>query len=521
MIDQQNHQAREAALAAAAAVPIEPTALIEFHSQGRLLIVGPAAAAQACAATLGDTLACTLLVTDTATVTGPWPYHRHGQSVQITGHFGAFTVHPALPGSSTAFDLILDLSTPPLLATELPPLGYYAPAGDAARLQTLLAELPALTGTFEKPTFFAYNPDICAHSRRKLAGCRRCLDACPAAAITSLFDQIAVDPYLCQGGGTCATACPTGAITYRYPATADTVNRLRVLLRTYREAGGTTPVLLFHDSSAQTLLAETALPAALLALEVEEIGSVGPEIGLAALAFGAQAVLWLTTPHTPPTVQRELATQQATAQTLLTGMGYPAAALRCITAPHWPETLMPALRAATFAGSNAKRDMLFFALDWLYAQAPAPQPVTPLPAAAPFGEVLVGADCTLCMGCVAVCPAQALTAGSDTPRLNFTEAYCVQCGLCATACPEQVITLSPRLLHDHASRHQPRTLREEAPFCCAACGKPFATHRVIAKMTAKLADHPLFQDEAARRRLLLCGDCRVRDLLANDQSLLR
>lgn len=532
MTAELNHLARETAFAAAAALPVEPTALIEFRSQGRLLIIGPAAAALACADTLAATLACALLLTDDAPAvpTSLPVFHGQGRSIRISGHLGAFTVgvateqgevNPATLLGAVHFDLLLDLSTPPLLATELPPLGYYAPNGAAEQLQRVLAELPEMTGEFEKPKFFSYDPDICAHSRSKLTGCRRCLDACPAEAITSLVDKIAVDPFLCQGGGACATACPTGAIVYRYPAPADTVNRLRVLLRTYREAGGETPVLLFHDGSAHDLLAVTKLPASVLALEVEEIGSIGLDSWLAALAFGARAVRLLVTAQTPPAVQRELATQLATAHALLTGMGYPAAALSCVTALPLPDTLMPPLRAATFAGSNAKRDTLFFALDWLYAQAPQTPPVTPLPATAPFGAIEVAAQCTLCMGCVAVCPAQALADGGDKPQLNFIEANCVQCGLCAKACPEQVITLLPRLQHDRDARRYPRVLREEAPFCCVSCGKPFATQSVIAKMSAKLAGHALFQDAAARRRLLMCGDCRVRDLLANDHSLLR
>ena len=110
------------------------------------------------------------------------------------------------------FDLVLDLNTPPLLRSEMLPPGYYAPA-DAAALQQALQELPMLIGEFEKPRYFSYNASICAHGRSGIIACTRCLDGCPTDAIISIGDSIQVDPKLCQGAGSCATVCPTGAIS--------------------------------------------------------------------------------------------------------------------------------------------------------------------------------------------------------------------------------------------------------------------------------------------------------------------
>ena len=47
--------------------------------------------------------------------------------------------------------------------------------------------------------------------------------------------------------------------------------------------------------------------------------------------------------------------------------------------------------------------------------------------------------CTLCMACASVCPAGAINAGGELPRLDFIELNCVQCGLCESACPEDAI----------------------------------------------------------------------------------
>jgi hypothetical protein len=37
---------------------------------------------------------------------------------------------------------------------------------------------------------------------------------------------------------------------------------------------------------------------------------------------------------------------------------------------------------------------------------------------------------------------------------------------------------------------------------------------LLDKLSRKLEGHWMFQDEAARRRLQMCEDCRVRDLFA-------
>jgi ferredoxin len=180
---------------------------------------------------------------------------------------------------------------------------------------------------------------------------------------------------------------------------------------------------------------------------------------------------------------------------------------------------MPLIQPAGFAATNAKRDMLHYALDVLVAQAPQRQPSIPLPSHAPLGEIHVDREaCTLCMACVAVCPASALFDGGDAPRLELLEQKCLQCGLCETACPEDAITLHARFLLDPESRRRRRTLNEDAVFPCIACGKPFATQSMIDTMTLKLTGHPMFQEEAALRRLQMCGDCRVKDMFADSKA---
>jgi NAD-dependent dihydropyrimidine dehydrogenase PreA subunit len=163
-----------------------------------------------------------------------------------------------------------------------------------------------------------------------------------------------------------------------------------------------------------------------------------------------------------------------------------------------------------------KRTTLEFVIDHLAKHAPAPVDALELPVGAPFGMVAVSDACTLCMSCTAACPAGALKAAADAPRLSFLERNCVQCGLCANTCPEQAITLTPRLLIK--DRRHERLLKEAEIFCCTACGKPMGAAPTIQSMISKLAGHSMFATPEAQARLSMCGDCRVIDLINNEKS---
>jgi len=542
--------AREAALAHIREVRTTPTSLVGYRSQGRVLVAGPSATAREAAQRLhGRGLTLSLLITDAPAGEAPRdepPGVRviHAPLAAVRGHLGAFevdvhaddgarTLAPSILTGNQPFDLVLDLSRAPAIAAEVPPPGYFAPAGDAAALERALEAIPDLVGEFEKPRYFAYDPDICAHGARGKTGCTRCLSACPTDAIRSIGERIEVDPHRCQGGGTCATACPTGAISYAYPRPGELVDRLRLLLASYREAGGGTPVVLIHDADAgrDWLDAEAvALPGHVLPFAVEEVGSAGLEAWLAALAFGAVRVVLLATARTPGTVRAALAAQIAVADAVLAGLGHqpgavcvadaaPAAALGAVLdgsrAPLAPRT-------AAFAGVGDKRAALRLALDHLHAQAPGAPDVAPMPPHAPFGNIAVDRDaCTLCMACVAVCPAGAVITPGDAPRLEFIEQNCVQCGLCASACPEDAVTLEPRLLFDREQRAARRVLNEDQPFACVSCGKVFGSTRTVERMLEKLAGHWMFAGKPEQlRRLRMCEDCRVKDMFRDGGGLL-
>jgi ferredoxin len=148
----------------------------------------------------------------------------------------------------------------------------------------------------------------------------------------------------------------------------------------------------------------------------------------------------------------------------------------------------------------------------LHLAAPAPIDAVPLSPGAPFGGVKLDVEgCTLCHACVTACPTGALSDNPDRAMLRFTENLCVQCGLCEATCPENVITLEPRL--DFKAWNAPLgVLKEEEPFNCIACGKPFGTKSSIDRVVAKLGNkHWMFQGDNAKRLdvIQMCADCRV------------
>ena len=518
-------------------------ATVSYQSQGRLLLVGPEDRIRRAASLLPAGVKPTLLVTEAVhdaeaadleaifdataslaalTLREPSLTGYLGQ-FQLTGLNGqgervdlAALCFPkqATVGSASRFDLVADLGRAPLFALERPPVGYLHLADDQG-LAERLAELCALTGIFDKPRYFRLDPEACAFTARGVPGCSRCLDVCPTDALKPINGRIQIDPHLCQGFGSCASACPTGAIAYHQPDASTSGDYLFRLLKHYREAGGEAPQLLIAgESEREWVEAELAsLPANWLPVWVEESASLGVESWLAALAYGASAVRIVLGEDAPASVRALLERELASAAVLLVGGGLSAdrVAIHSLSAME---------RASEHPGTalfdkplkGEKRENLFAAFDALWQANGGRHEPLAVPHGAPYGSVeLKESDCTLCMGCVAVCPTRALHAVGHAPGLNFIEQDCIQCGMCEKACPEQAIVLMPRLQPVPEARRAVQSLKAEEAACCIRCGKPFAPASMIRRIQQKLAGHSHFQNEAAQR-LLMCEECRVKDV---------
>src|SRR5690606_21681520 len=160
----------------------------------------------------------------------------------------------------------------------------------------------------------------------------------------------------------------------------------------YRSEGGRDPQLLFHDEGASRALLESlartapadvargpaarrpsapGLPADLIPVPVHHPGSVGLDLALGAVAWGAASVTVLFTPDTDEGYFEALPRQFETGRALLSALGLPGPRLRALRTDDRLE-LLAALRAtagmaavdlpATFALPDEKRRAIEFAV---------------------------------------------------------------------------------------------------------------------------------------------------------------
>ncbi len=527
-----------AAMAALEALPpFAPVPSVSYQSQGRLLIIADSAPRlQQALEALAEDLTTAVLWTALEPAPALDAFEIvPGQLQQLSGYLGAFELVfvPATGGAQVApFDLVLDLQARPALAMHQPPQGYLH-ASNSEAFATAVAELPQMVGEFEKPKFFAYKESICAHSRSKKPGCNKCIDVCSTSAITSAGDKVEIDAHLCMGCGACATVCPSGAMSYQYPRVADRGAQLKSMLNAWRLAAkgqGDAPAILFHNATdgrdALRQYAESGggLPARWLPVETWHVASIGVDVMLGAVAFGAGNVGLLCAGSEAPEYLAALQREMAQAQAILAALGYGGVHFQLVGAEQLAQlaTIAPAMTVGVAAGfnlSNDKRGTLEFVVEHLLKHAVVKPAEVALPSGSMFGAVRVDKEkCTLCLACAGACPESALIDGAEYPRLKFLERNCVQCGLCAATCPESAITLQPRLLLDD-SRKREVVLNESEPFNCISCGKALGTKLMIDSMLSRLAGHSMFQGDGKLQRLRMCADCRVVDMMSNQHEV--
>src|SRR5476651_2368772 len=440
---------------------------------------------------------------------------------------GELTFGPARNGAKSRCDIVIDMSggAPLFTAADLRDGYLRVDPGDPAAVLRAVLKARDLVGTFDKPRYITFTEDLCAHSRSKIVGCRRCLDLCPTGAIAPNGDHVAIDAQICAGCGQCAAACPTGAAAYALPPSDALLRKLRSLLGGYREAGGKQAIVMFHDGEHGSDLIDAlarhgdGLPGNVLPVQVNEVTQVGLEAVAAAMAYGASAVRFLNRAK-PRHDIAGLAKTIALAEPILSALGFAGSRAATIESDD-PDALGSALRAiaamdgaakpATFSAVGLKRDVVRHALRELHAAAPTPVDIVPLPQGAPFGTVEVNvAGCTLCLSCVSACPTGALSDDPEKPTLRFAEDACVQCGLCKATCPEKVISLQPQI-DFRAATAMSLIIKQEEPFECIRCGKPFGVKSSVERVAAKLeGSHWMFVNSKKRLDVIkMCADCRV------------
>ncbi|MEM9278793.1 MAG: 4Fe-4S binding protein [Pseudomonadota bacterium] len=524
-----------------------PARLKSVQSDGMCLVYGSGQKAMEVARFLSERLSVTLLLSDNEDLVLPpladIPIYR-GDIVQASGSFGFFEITvdnyaPLRPASRNTLDfaiarngamsncsLIFDLSgKTPLFPGHRHRDGYtHVDPDDAASVLREVIRFSDMAGEFEKPIYVDYNADTCAHSRSQKTGCNKCLDVCPAGAITDAGDIVEIDSGVCGGCGSCHSVCPTGSISYQYPARTDIIGRSQNVLSAYTNAGGKEPFLLLHEAAGGAEMISAVarygkgLPANAIPLGFHTTTTFGHVELLGMIASGAAHIMILTNPERKEELTG-LEDETALANEILGGLELaekPRIEIICESDPEiveqkvWNLPGQKAIKPSSFQPIGGKREIGRIIFAGLHEQSKAKPDSIVLPDNAPYGRLDINETaCTLCMACTSACPANAITDTPGEPKLRFTEAACVQCGLCVNTCPEKALSLVPQLDFTPAAM-QPRTLYEEEPFECISCGKPFATKSTIERISDQLAGkHSMFANEERSNLIKMCEDCRI------------
>src|SRR6202158_383222 len=304
---------KAAALIAAAEEDMPPILMGTPQSGGVALTHGRHEVAVEAAQRLADRLDITVLLTKPGDVTprrtNEFPVLK-GTVRNARGYLGRFELAiddyalpmpssraklvfgPSRDGAISTCDLILDLSGGAAMfpAHELRPGYLRADPRDRAAVERAIADAGGLVGTFDKPRFIHFEESLCAHSRSGITGCTRCLDQCPTGAITPNGNSVVIDANVCAGCGSRASRFADGGARDLVASADALMRRLRTLLQTYRKAGGSNPVVLFHDGEHGDAIIDAlarfgaGLPANVLPLRVNEVTPLGPEILAAVFA---------------------------------------------------------------------------------------------------------------------------------------------------------------------------------------------------------------------------------------------
>lgn len=324
----------------------------------------------------------------------------------------------------------------------------------------------------------------CTHYHHKSSGCQRCVEICPAGAVTVSADGPAIDPVNCLDCGACASVCPTGAIEALRPddATLAEVIALRaplcghITIACKKAPVAGAPVVLnclarLDVSLLLHAFAEGATSVSLCTGACSEcaLGAVEPYIhGTAAAVAEVLAAVGssgriaagegLEWPQSSAEEEQGGVSRRAFFQILRTGTaGYAAKAASMVFSDADAEPVREDPRHRLEAHLPGKHERLVESLRVLAAGGAADDLgifATP---------EIDAARCNGCAMCARICPTGALAVegggedgaeggedrGEDGGKcaavggITCDPAACVACGLCAETCPARAVSLAP------------------------------------------------------------------------------
>lgn len=369
-------------------------------------------------------------------------------------------------------------------------------------------------------------PALCVRDRSTRAACRRCADACPAAAIALAKGPEVSDA--CTGCGLCVPACPTGAFQLEQPSDPT------VLGEAARIAGD--PVIFTCGPEAMALREDgiRGRPGArggqVRLADIQDrlitvpcTGFLSADLLAGVLATGHRRVFVLQTSACDTCVNQVGAQRAAEAVAAVQALLPGSAALVDLNGlqdglQECPEVDRgPAPEGTGRAGrsrdarraAHDRREFLNSAVNgavvlvrqlfspWASdakTDPPAPRPpqqaapshrrkmcvqalaALQLPAGTQTGlcAPVAGPGCTLCGACSRLCPTGALllTEEPGTRTLRWRADRCVSCNLCREICPATAMRVGDQVSVGQVSSAEPARL-VAGPRTTCACGTPY------------------------------------------------
>lgn len=336
-----------------------------------------------------------------------------------------------------------------------------------------------------------FNPSICDLHAKEEPPCTKCIDSCEYSAL--MFDKnaksLVINHALCVSCGKCSGACPTGAMQ----SAKFGFDAFVAILQSAEES-----TVLFAKEGDLPRIAG-ALPDDTVIVCVDEYAIFNElHLTIAALKSGGRAAF--------------------ASKALL------------------PMELIKSVEISNLIVSAKRGRNAVFFLDEEPPSffAPLDARLENMSIRAAFGEVLkksgepcggktlnTGSDmvatvevdksCTLCMGCVFVCKSGAFLADEKDGALKLNSSLCTACGYCQGVCPEKSITVNKGFLSLKQEDCAYKVAAVDELFCCAECGKPFATKKAIDKVSNVFAS--LLWDEQKKKTLFCCSTCKPKVML--------
>lgn len=369
--------------------------------------------------------------------------------------------------------------------------------------------------------------ELCLNQRHRGAGCTRCVDVCPTAAIGLGGHRPSLDPDLCVQCGACVVACPTDVFAQISPpeqALSLTFQHLPPsvpleLVCPLRSVGSETHAPVAAIVRHQRCLASLSIPHLLdlsgqgtrpLWLDDSPCGDCAfgscHSLLLASVAGANELLAGLS--RSPSlalhTTQLESLLDEPQPLPVLDGMKAQLSrrgffgALRQMGQKRVDRALEeeapPMLQPAVAVNERLPRHLphsrqeLLVRLAALTADdTPADESLLSLHSL-PFAAVTVDASaCSACGLCTRFCPTGALhfdgpdvgllRAGNETAySLDFQARLCIDCAICQVACPEDAITFDDSLPVERVLSSQAEQLAAGTLTACISCGVAVADH---------------------------------------------